>query len=279
MPTERIVHVNGVDLCIETFGDRADPALVLLHGAGSTLLSWDEELCERLAAGGRFVVRYDLRDAGRSAASGPYTAHDLAADAVGLLDALGIEHAHVLGMSLGAGVAQLLALDHPERLASLILASATPGGPGHRQPDLPGMTDELRAFFADELPEPDWSDRAAVVEFLVQAERPYAARFDEAAVRELAGRVFDRSPDLAGNLTDTGTFEMGEPWRHRLGEVAAPTLVIHGADDPLFPLAHARALAEEIPGAQLLVLEQTGHEYFPPATWDVVVPAILRHTS
>jgi pimeloyl-ACP methyl ester carboxylesterase len=141
------------------------------------------------------------------------------------------------------------------------------------------MTDELRAFFADELPEPDWSDRAAVVEFLVHAERPYAARFDEAGVRELAGRVFDRSPDLEATLTDTGTFDMGEPWRHRLGEVAAPTLVIHGADDPLFPLAHARALADEIPGAELLVLEQTGHEYFPPATWDVVVPAILRHTS
>jgi pimeloyl-ACP methyl ester carboxylesterase len=280
MPGERIVHVNGVDLCVETFGDRADPAIVLIHGAGSTLLSWDAALCERIAAGLRFVARYDLRDSGRSAPHPTwYTLQDLAADAVALLDAFELERAHFVGMSLGAGIAQLLGLAHPARVASLTLASATPGGPGHRQPDLPGMTEELRAFFANELPEPDWSDRAAVVEFLVAAERPFAARFDEAAARELAGRVFDRSPRLQADLTGTSPFEMGEPWRDRLREVAAPTLVIHGADDPLFPVAHAQALAAEVPGAELLLLEHTGHEYFPPATWDIVVPAILRHTA
>jgi pimeloyl-ACP methyl ester carboxylesterase len=283
MPGERIVHVNGVGLCAETFGDRDDPGIVLIHGAGSTMLSWDEKLCVRLAAGPRFVVRYDLRDSGRSAThepgATPYTAHDLAADAVGLLDALGLERAHFVGMSLGAGIAQLLAIDHPDRVATVTLASATPGGPGHRQTDLPGMTHALRAFFADEPSEPDWGDRAAVVEYLVEAERPYAARFDEAAARQLAGRVFDRSPDLEAHLTDTSGFEMGDPWRHRLGAVAAPTLVIHGVEDPLFAYEHALALANEIPGAELLRLERVGHEYFPPASWDVVVPAILRHTS
>jgi pimeloyl-ACP methyl ester carboxylesterase len=182
-------------------------------------------------------------------------------------------------MSLGAGIAQLLAIDHPDRVATVTLASATPGGPGHRQTDLPGMTHALRAFFADEPSEPDWGDRAAVVEYLVEAERPYAPRFDEAAARQLAGRVFDRSPDLEAHLTDTSGFEMGDPWRHRLGAVAAPTLVIHGAEDPLFAYEHALALANEILGAELLRLERVGHEYFPPASWDVVVPAILRHTS
>jgi pimeloyl-ACP methyl ester carboxylesterase len=276
----RIVKANGIDLCVETFGDPADPAILLIHGAGNTMLSWDEELCARLAAGRRFVVRYDSRDAGRSEGGMPqYAFRDLVADAVGLLDSLGVGRAHVVGMSLGGGVAQLLALDHPDRVASLVLASATPGGPGHGQPDLPGAAEGL---FADEPPEPDWSDRDAVIEYLVEAERPYAARsrpYDEAAMRELSGRVFDHSADLERSLTGTTTLEMSEPWRQRLGEVSVPALVIHGTEDPLFPPAHGRALAEEIPGAELLALDATGHEYFPPATWDVVVPAILRHTS
>jgi pimeloyl-ACP methyl ester carboxylesterase len=119
-----------------------------------------------------------------------------------------------------------------------------------------------------------------VVEHLVEAERPFAGpSFDETGMRELAGRVFDRTPELEAQLTGSFEFDAGDPWRERLGDIAAPVLVAHGSDDPLFPLAHARALAEEIPGAELLALEQTGHEYFPRATWDVVVPALLRHTA
>src|SRR5688572_12202942 len=102
---DRIVRANGVDLCVETFGDRGDPAILLVHGAGSSMVSWDDDLCERLAAGGRLVVRYDLRGAGRSVQAGAgaasYTLRDLVADATGLLDALGLRQAHVLGMSLG----------------------------------------------------------------------------------------------------------------------------------------------------------------------------------
>jgi pimeloyl-ACP methyl ester carboxylesterase len=275
-----IIEANGSDLCVETFGDPADPAILLIHGAGNTMLSWDEELCARLAAGHRFVVRYDSRGAGRSEPHGPaYSMRDLVVDTAGLLDALGVPRAHVLGMSLGGGIAQLLALDHPDRVASLILASSTPGGPGHGQSDLPGPVEGL---FADEPPEPDWSDRDAVIEYLVEAERPYAARsrrYDEAAMRVLAGRVFDHSTDLERSLTSPVEFDMSDPWRQRLGEVRVPALVIHGAEDPMFPLAHGRALAEEIPGAELLVLEQTGHEYFPPLSWEVVVSALLRHTA
>jgi pimeloyl-ACP methyl ester carboxylesterase len=285
-PGEHIVQANGVDLCVGTFGDPADPAILLIHGAGSSMLSWDEELCELLAAGRRFVIRYDSRDAGRSVTYEPgaprYALPDLVADAVGLLDSFGLASAHIVGMSAGAAIAQLLALDHPDRVASLTLASSTPGIPGEEARDLPGVSEELKASFAGEPPQPDWADRAAVIDYLVEAERPYAARsrpFDAAATRDLAGRVFDRSANIAASLTNPFIVDAGDPWRQRLGQVAAPTLVVHGTEDPLFPYGHALALAEEIPGADLLALEQTGHEYFPRATWDLVVPAILRHTS
>jgi pimeloyl-ACP methyl ester carboxylesterase len=283
---DHIVQANGVDLCVETFGHHADPAILLVHGAGSSMLSWDEELCERLAAGRRFVIRYDLRDAGRSVTyepgAPPYALRDLVADAVALLDSLGRKRAHLVGMSTGAAIAQLVALDHPDRVASLTLASSTPGIPGQENRDLPGIWDELKDFFAHERAAPDWGDRAAVIDYLVEGERPYAARsrpFDEAAMRELAGRVFDRSTNIEASLTNPFIVETGDPWRERLGQVAAPTLVVHGTEDPLFPYGHAVALAEEIPGAEVLALEQTGHEYFPRATWEVVVPAILRHTA
>jgi pimeloyl-ACP methyl ester carboxylesterase len=284
--TEHIVRANGVDLCVETFGDPADPAMLLIHGAGNSMLSWEEDLCARLAAGGRCVIRYDMRDAGRSVTYEPgtarYTLRDLVADAAGVLDALGRPNAHVVGLSLGAGIGQLLALEHPDRVASLTLASSTPGGPGHENSDLPGMTDELRAVFTDEQPEPDWADSAAVIDYLVEAERPFAARsrrFDEAGMRDLAARVVDRSGNIEWSLANAFALDAGDPWRARLGEITAPTLVVHGTEDPLFPYGHALALASEIPGAELLPLEQTGHEYFPRATWDVVVPAILRHTA
>jgi pimeloyl-ACP methyl ester carboxylesterase len=285
-PGEHIVQANGVDLCVEAFGDPADPAILLIHGAGSSMLSWDEELCERLAAGRRFVIRYDSRDAGRSLTYEPgaprYALPDLVADAVGLLDSLGLTRAHIVGMSVGAAIAQLLALDHPDRVASITLASSTPGIPGEETRDLPGVSEELKAFFASAPPEPEWADRAAVIDYLVDGERPYAARsrrFDEAAMRDRAGLVFDRSANIAASLTNPFIVDAGDPWRQRLGEVSAPTLVVHGTEDPVFPYGHARALANEIPGAELLALEQTGHEYFPRATWDVVVPAILQHTS
>jgi pimeloyl-ACP methyl ester carboxylesterase len=144
------------------------------------------------------------------------------------------------------------------------------------------MSEELRAFFMGEAVEPDWSDRAAVIDYMVDAERPFASRsrsFDEAAMRDLAGRVFDRTTNMASSMTNPFILDAGDRWRERLGEVGVPTLVIHGTEDPLFPDAHALALAKEIPGAHLLALEQTGHEYFPREVWDIVVPAILRHTS
>jgi pimeloyl-ACP methyl ester carboxylesterase len=275
---EHIVKANGVPLCVEAFGDPGDPAILLIHGTGSSMLSWDEELCARLAGGGRFVIRYDWRDAGRSVTyevgAPPYTLRDLVADAVGLLDFFGISRAHLVGMSGGGSIAQLIAIEHPDRVATLTLASTTPGLPGEEAGDLPPPREGLAI-----PPQPDWADRAAVIEYLVESERPYSPRFDEAAARELAARVVDRTADIAAAATNPYHVDSGGPWRARLGEIAAPTLVVHGTEDPVFPYAHAVALADEIPGAELLPLADTGHEYFPRHTWDIVVPAVLRHSQ
>ena len=274
-----IVQANGVDLCAETFGARTDPAILLIHGAGNSMLSWDERFCTRLATGCRFVIRYDIRDTGRSVSyepgAPPYGLRDLVADAAGLLEALGVAGAHIVGLSLGGTIGQLLALDHPRSVASLTLIASTPGMPGEESGDLPEAS---AGVFASVPARPDWSDRAAVIDYLVESERPFSPRFDEAAARELAARVADHTINPA-SVPNVYVLDSGEPWRDRLGQITAPTLVIHGTDDPMFSLDHARALAREIPGAELLCVEHMGHEYFPPDTWDVVVPAILRHTA
>ena len=276
-----MVEVNGVDLCVETFGDDRDPVVLLIMGAAASMLWWKDEFCERLAAGGRFVIRYDHRDTGRSVTYPPgapgYTGDDLVADAAGVLDALGVTSAHIVGMSMGGGIAQHLALDYPDRILSLTMLSTSPGSGS----DLPPMSDELRTYFSAPPPEPDWSDREAVIDYLVDDERAYTARsraFDDAARRELAGRNFDRSVDLAASMTNHFLLDGSGSSRERLGEIRVPTLILHGTEDPLFPIGHAHALEREIPDARLVPLEQTGHE-LPRATWDVVVPAILEHTS
>ncbi|MEU8897625.1 alpha/beta hydrolase [Nocardia sp. NPDC048505] len=283
--TERTISVNGIDLCVETFGDPADAAILLLHGAGESMLAWDSAFAERLAAGGRYVVRFDSRDAGRSTTfpvgAPPYGLRDLVADAAALVPALGLDRAHLVGMSQGSAVAQLVALDHPALVASLTIASGTPGGPGHDYPELPPMTDDLAAFFEGAAASPDWADRAAVIDYLAESLRPFAAAsvpFDLAAHRESAARVVDRASDIAAQLTNPYLLDAGAPWRERLREIAVPALVFHGAEDPLFPPEHGRILAREIPGAEFRALPGTGHEVFPRHTWDAVVPEILAHT-
>jgi pimeloyl-ACP methyl ester carboxylesterase len=281
--SERIVVVNGVELCMEGFGDASDPAILLAHGASDSMLSWREEFCERLAAGGRYVVRYDNRDAGRSTSfdvgAPPYAQRDEVADAAALIEALGLGRVHFAGLSGGGVIAQLLALEHPERVATLTLLATTPADPGTEDFDLPGPDKRLDGVFTNER-EPDWTDRDAVIEYLVELERPFAGSggFDAEAQRELCGRVFDRTRSIAAQMTNPFKVE-SEPWRKRLPNIEAPTLVIHGADDPLFPLEHGRALAREIPDAELLVLDGVGHEYPPPRVWETVVVALLRHTD
>jgi pimeloyl-ACP methyl ester carboxylesterase len=256
------------DLYAETFGDPGDPAVVFLHGAGNSMMAFDAELCEALAARGRLVVRLDARDVGRSARSGPsgpdYTLHDLASDVVALLDALDVPAATLAGVSQGGMVAQIVAVEHPRRVSALVLISTTTFDDG-----LPGPVEGL---FADTPPQPDLSDRAAAVRWLVALERPYgASRFDEELVTRMAERSVDHARDLAAQLSHPFEVGQGRPVRDRLHEIRVPTVVVHGTEDPMFPLAHGQALAAAIPGARLMALEGFGHAHVPRADW----PALL----
>ena len=277
-----MIGVNGVELCVQTFGRPVDPAILLIGGAAASMDWWEEDFCRRLEAGGRFVIRYDHRDTGRSvgypAGSPGYTGDDLVDDAVGILDALDRPYAHIVGISMGGALAQLLTLDHPNRVLSLTIISSSAGV---GDSDLPGMADDFQARLAELPDEPDWSDRSAVVEYLVESARPFAASsqpFDTAAVRTVVEHSVDRTSDTEASSKNHPLAEGRGPWRGRLGEITVPTLVLHGDEDGMFPLDHGRALANEIKNARLLVLPATGHE-LPRRVWDLVVPEILRLTS
>jgi pimeloyl-ACP methyl ester carboxylesterase len=279
---ERLIEANGVELCTEAFGDADDPAVLLVMGLGASMIWWDERFCRMLADGGRFVIRYDHRDTGRSstAPSGrpTYTGGDLVADAVGVLDAYGVASAHIVGVSAGGAFAQVLALTDPGRVRSLVLIStsrATPGGAG-----LPPPTEEFRRFVS--TAEVDWSSHDSVLEYLVGyarvlngVERP----FDEEACRAFVRRDLERSRDVAA-LQNHDLVAHDAPSLEPLSSIAAPVLVVHGTADPLFHVRHGEALADEIPGASLLRLESAGHGVDPwnPTDWQCIVTAVLDHT-
>ena len=276
------MQLNGAELCVDTVGDPGDPAVLLIMGGAASMDRWEDPFCERLAAAGRYVIRYDHRDTGGSTSWPPgepgYTGDDLAADPLGIIDHLGIERAHFVGLSMGGAIVQRIAVEHPERVLSITLMTTSPAGSGG--PELPPMSDEMHAVFYGEQPaEPDWSDREAAVEHLLDAERPYAGSrgLDEQAMRTLLARVYDRSASLP-SANNHFMLDGTEMPRSRLAEIAVPTLVIHGTDDPLFPLPHGEALAREIPGAELLVVDGLGHE-LPRWAWDDVLPALIAHTD
>jgi len=255
------VEANGVTLGVEHFGDEADP-LVLCAG-GTTMLSWPDALCRAVARGGRHVVRYDLRDAGASTTVEPeapgYTLRDLAADAAALARELDDRPAHLAGVGVGGMVAQVAALDHPEAFAALTLVGTRPVAPGPVDDDLPDH-DAATMGRLFSRPMPDWSDRDAVAEHAAASAGILGD--DPAAARAVAGRVWDRTPGTAPAVqaaNQLGTvfarLDCAPRWRERLPEIAAPTLVVHGRNDPFFPVGNGEALAREIPGARLLVLE------------------------
>jgi pimeloyl-ACP methyl ester carboxylesterase len=277
---ERVVKANGVDLCTEPFGDPADPPVLLVMGIGGSMLWWEEGFCRLLAGGGRFVIRYDHRDTGRSVTyepgNPPYTGSDLVTDAVGVLDAYEIAAAHVVGVSAGGGFAQLLALGSPDRVLSLVLISTSPATPGERS--LPATTERFSGFLASA--EVDWSDQGSVIEYLVGYERMLAGgarAFDETAWRELVRRDVERARDIAASQNHTMIPE-GDVPSEPISSIAVPTLVIHGTADPMFPIEHGAALAAVIPGARLMPLEGAGHGV-ERADWESIVHAILEHTA
>jgi pimeloyl-ACP methyl ester carboxylesterase len=277
---ERMIEADGVQLCTEPFGDPADPPILLVMGVGASMLWWEEGLCRMLAGGGRFVIRYDHRDTGRSVTyehgRPGYTGSDLVADAAGVLDAYAIPAAHIVGVSAGAAFAQLLALDHPERVRSLALISTSPALPGDRE--LPPPTEAFRRFVASASV--DWSDTDSVIAHLVGYSRMLAGGrrpFDAAAVGELVRRDVERARDFPA-VRNHDAIPGDDRRREPLSSISAPTLVIHGTADPLFPPEHGEALAAQISAARLLVLEGAGHG-IDRADWEAVVRAILEHTA
>jgi pimeloyl-ACP methyl ester carboxylesterase len=256
------VEANGVALGVEHFGDPAAP-LVLLAG-DPTMLSWPDQLCAALARGGRHVVRYDLRDSGGSATGDPeapaYTLRDLAADAAALARQLDDRPAHLAGLGVGGMVAQVAALDHPDAFRALTLAGTRPVAPGPVDDDLPDHdAATMDRLFA--LPMPDWSDRAAVARHAAGSAEILGD--DPAAAHALAERRWDRTPgtspavQMANHLGMVfSRLDCTPRWRERLPELTIPVLVVHGRRDPFFPAGNGEALAREIPGARLLILER-----------------------
>src|SRR4051794_38947372 len=189
---ERIIKAGDVELCAETFGDAAAAPILLI---GNSMLTWPDDLCGRLAALRRFVIRYDLRDTGRSTSADPeapgYTLRDLVADAAGVLDAHDLPSAHVAGFGPGGWIAQLLALDHPGRVTTLTLIATRPTAPGPNDPDLPEHAPELMTHFMNP-PKVDWTDRESVVAFMVGNARHLAGpAFDEAEARANIELIYD----------------------------------------------------------------------------------------
>ncbi len=274
------VEANGVTLGVEHFGDAAAP-LVLLAG-GTTMLSWPDALCEALARGGRHVVRYDLRDSGASTIVDPeapaYTLRDLAADAAALARGLDDRPGLLAGIGVGGMVAQVAALDHPDAFSALTLAGTRAVAPGPPDDDLPDHdAATMQRLFSHPLP--DWSDRAAVAGFAAAGAEILGD--DPAAARATASRIWDRtqgtSPAL--HMADQigivfSKLDCKPRWRERLPELALPALVVHGRRDPFFPVGNGEALAREIPGARLLVLEDAATA-IPEAAAGEVAAAML----
>ncbi len=289
---ERTVIANGVEICTEDFGDPADPTVVLVNGATSSMLRYDAALCRRLAAGGRHVIRFDNRDTGRSVTCPPgepdYTVEDMADDVAGVLDAYGLDRAHLVGMSMGGMILQEVALRHPDRARTLTLIMSTPDPStigaamtGTLGPDaLPGPAEVVMALLRAPRAV-DWSDTEAVVDNTLATRRTLVGTrfpFDEAGQRSIAHAEVAR----ARNIQSAGNHALAvgrtPPWRSRLAEIAVPTLVIHGTDDPILPLPHGQALAAEISGARLETMDGVGHE-LPEGEWDHVIDLVLAHTA
>ena len=270
---------TGITLGIESFGDD-DAPLILLAG-GPTMLSWPDALCGRLAAGGRHVVRYDLRDSGESTTADPeapaYTLRDLAADAAALSDQLG-GAAHLAGIGVSGMVAQICALDHPGAFSALTLVGTRAVAPGPPDEDLPDHDQAtMSRLFARQMP--DWADREAVAAFAAAGAEILGA--DPVAARSIAGRIWDRTPgttppvQMANQLGMVfSRLDCRPRWRERLPGIELPTLVVHGRRDPFFPVGNGEAIAREIPRARLLVLEEAATA-IPDAAADEVAEAML----
>jgi pimeloyl-ACP methyl ester carboxylesterase len=278
------LRANEIDIEYETFGDPQSPPLLLIMGLGAQMISWEDDFCSQLAGRGFHVIRFDNRDSGlstRMEAAGPpdmaaalsgnphpaYRLDDMAADAVGLLDALGIEAAHVVGASMGGYIAQLVAINHPDRVLSL---TSIMSGPNTAEGVPP--TPEGAAVLMLKPP----ATREDRIELAMSIRRVLvgsADPFDEAFERARATRAVDRAYYAVGTGRQLVAVIAAEPRLERLKKLRAPMLVIHGKDDVLVPVENGRMVAAAVPGARLLEIDGMGHD-LPRRVWPQVLDAI-----
>jgi pimeloyl-ACP methyl ester carboxylesterase len=280
---------NGIQIEYDTFGDSSASPLLLIMGLGAQMVLWDEEFCEQLAAKGHYVIRFDNRDVGLSTKfdeagipnvveamnsvmsgekiSSPYSLNDMADDAVGLLDALNIDKAHICGASMGGMIAQTIATRHPNRVLSLTSIMSSTGDRSLPQ----GKPDAMAVLFT-----PAPQEREASIEHAVKVWKTIAGPgfpLDEERIRNRATLSYDRCFNPAGLARQLVAIMAHGDRTEALDSVSAPTLVIHGADDPLVPVECGKATAEAIPGAELLIIDGMGHD-LPLGAWPQIVDAI-----
>ena len=287
MPRARLA--NGIELEYDAFGDPTNPPLLLIMGLGAQMILWEEDFCLQLAGAGFHVVRFDNRDVGMSTqlddlgvpnvfeamaaafagkpVEAPYTLDDMADDAVGLMDVLGIARAHVVGASMGGMIAQTLAIRHPERLLTMTSIMSTTG-----DVTLPQATPEAMRVLLTPPP----ADRDGNVARAVEAWKVIGSPkfpLDEGRMRALFGRAFDRGYHPAGVARQMTAIMASGDRTAKLRDVTVPSLVIHGDADPLVRIEGGRATAAAIPGAELVVIEGMGHD-LPRGVWTEIVDAI-----
>ncbi len=286
------VQANGIEIIYDAFGNPKAPPLLLISGLSAQMIGWEEEFCTQLADRGYWLIRFDNRDVGLStkldgagvpnplaimqavaqgkAVPAPYTLRDMADDAVGLLDALGIESAHVAGASMGGMIAQTMAIHHPNRVRTMTSIMSTTG-----DPNLPPAEPEAAKVLVTPAP----TDREAYLEHSIQVWQILNGPvypLDEDRARQRAGRAFDRGLNPAGVARQLAAVWASGSRKEALQAVTTPTLVIHGDADPLVPLEGGIDTANAIPGAELVVIEGMGHG-LPPEIWPQVIDAIARH--
>jgi pimeloyl-ACP methyl ester carboxylesterase len=281
--------VGEVELAYETFGSIGDPALVLIMGLATQMIAWPDPLCEQLAAAGHFVVRFDNRDCGLSTHlshlpapsparallrldPAPYSIADMAGDALGLVDALGLDAVDVVGASMGGYIAQTLALRAPGRLRSLTLLMTSTGSLRVGRPDPRTLLKLLRRAAVEGRD--GVQDAAVAIYGLIGSRGPM---FDEQFVRDVAGRAYDRGLDPGGDARQLAAC-LTQPDRTRaLRLLSVPTLVIHGLHDPLVGPSGGLALARAVPRARFLGYHGMGHD-LPHELWSELARAITSHT-
>jgi pimeloyl-ACP methyl ester carboxylesterase len=260
---EIIHNISGIDICSESFGEKNNPAILLIMGASASMIWWDSEFCRILSEKGYFVIRFDNRDVGRStfyeSGKPQYNLIDMANDAIGVLDNYGIKKAHFIGMSLGGMIAQIAALKYKERLLSLILISSSLFGPGNT--DLPPISKKITDYHVS-AGEINWGDKIAVIKYMAEGGGLLSGSnypFDRESAYRLAELEYERAENLM-SMFNHALLTGGEEYYGRINEITISTLIIHGTEDPVLPYKHALALNEEIQESELITLLGRGHE-------------------